>query len=53
MSNQKPLKIVNLEHLKTKTEPKPEEVARVYKDKNHEVKQSLAFKTNANKTKLA
>lgn len=53
MSNQKPLKIVNLELLNSKKEREPEALARIYKDNNHKAKQALAFKTDADKPKLA
>lgn len=53
MSNQKPLKIANLDLLNSDKNAKPNEVARLYKDKNHKTKKALAFKTNADKPKLA
>ncbi|ADV49170.1 hypothetical protein I2486_09380 [Cellulophaga sp. E16_2] len=55
MSNQKPLKKMTLD---TSNVEKPkatttDEVTRVYKDQNYETKKALAFKTDADKPKLA
>ncbi|UII81218.1 hypothetical protein [Flagellimonas sp. CMM7] len=53
MSTGNPKKFKNLEKFKgVLKEEKKEEVTRVYKDKNHEVKKALAFKTDKDKPKL-
>ncbi|QWX83926.1 hypothetical protein H0I23_15970 [Cellulophaga sp. HaHaR_3_176] len=56
MSNQKPnpKEKLNFKLPETSSTIKnTDDVARLYKDKNHEVKKALAFKTNADKSKLA
>lgn len=53
MSTGNPKKFKKLEKFKgVLKEEKKEEVAKVYKDKNHEVKKALAFKTDKDKPKL-
>ncbi|WP_158975350.1 hypothetical protein [Cellulophaga sp. L1A9] len=53
MSNQKPLKKMTLDTSNVEKSTATEEVTRVYKDQNYETKKALAFKTDADKPKLA
>ncbi|MFI8603490.1 hypothetical protein ACIGCP_03470 [Cellulophaga baltica] len=55
MSNQKPFKKMTLDtsNAQKPEETAKEEVTRVYKDQNYETKKALAFKTDADKPKLA
>lgn len=53
MSTGNPKKFENLEKLKeVLKEEENEELSKVYKDKNHEVKKALGFKTDRDKSKL-
>ncbi len=53
MSTGNPKKFKKLEKFKEVLKgEKKEEISRVYKDKNHEVKKALAFKTDKDKPKL-
>lgn len=53
MSTGNPKKFENLEKLKkVLKEEENEELSKVYKDKNHEVKKALRFKTDRGKSKL-
>ncbi|WP_298792161.1 hypothetical protein [uncultured Allomuricauda sp.] len=53
MSTGNPKKFENLEKLKkVLKEEENEELSKVYKDKNHEVKKALRFKTDRDKSKL-
>lgn len=53
MSTGKPQKFKNLEKFKeVLKEDKKEELSKVYKDKNHEAKKALRFKTDRDKSKL-
>lgn len=51
MSTGNPKKFKNLEKFKGVLKEEKEEVTRVYKDKNYEVKKALAFKTDKDKPK--
>ncbi|WP_190810720.1 hypothetical protein [Flagellimonas sp. S3867] len=53
MSTGNPQKFKKLEKFKkVLKEEKKEELSKVYKDKNHEVKKALGFKTDKDKSKL-
>ncbi|MEM7484250.1 MAG: hypothetical protein AAF348_03490 [Bacteroidota bacterium] len=52
MSAGNPKKLKNLEKFKSVLKEEKEEVTKVYKDKNHEVKKALSFKTDKDKPKL-
>lgn len=53
MSTGNPKKFKKFEKLKeVLKEGQKEEIGKVYKDKNHEVKKALAFKTDRDKPKL-
>ena len=53
MSTGNPQKFKNLEkYKKILKEEEKEELSKVYKDKNHEVKKALGFKTDKDKPKL-
>ncbi|WP_420321240.1 hypothetical protein [Flagellimonas sp.] len=54
MSAGNPKKFKKLEKFKAVLqEDQKEELSKVYKDKNHEVKKALGFKTDKDKPKLA
>lgn len=53
MSNQKPNPKEKFNFKLPDAPSAPDDIARLYKDKNHKVKKALAFKTNDDKSKLA
>ncbi len=52
MSTGNPKRLKNLEKFKSVLKEEKKEVTKVYKDKNHEVKKALSFKTDKDKPKL-